>query len=1213
MLLSIARFELFYWLKGWMVWIFLAVTTLILCTLLLAEDTVLEDLFFSNGLRNSPFVVARLYAMVGVFSCLMVTAFVNSAASRDFTCDTAQLVFSKPIRKIDYLGGRFLGAFLVSLIPCLGVPLAVMISQSLGDAAAFGPNSGLAYLNGFLIWGVLNTFLIASVVFVIAVWTRSSWVAFIGVLGILVVLGVSDALLKSFLNESIAALAEPFGDSALALKTKYWTVADRNTMQVWPVGGLLVNRLLWVTVGGGFLMFGYLTFSFSTQPNLIERFSEKMSRTVAEVFDRRRPPAPPQTVRRSFSWKNSLWQTCRLARFELLQTFKSPVFICLVIGVMFMVIASLLVQVDEGYDVSSLPVTFRVVDTIREVISQLQIALITFFVGVYVWQVREMRADEIQDSMPVQTTSMVCAKLIAMFAVVLTVLAVGIGCGVLVQLGSGFVDIKPQVYFQELLVWTLLEYTCLIALAFACHVVAPNKYVGYALFVGLVVLNFLLWPLLEVESRLFTFASLPERIYSDMFGLAPYLPAIAGFGVYWLLAAALLALFSLLLWPRGKHDMRTRIRLASGQLRTRTGLLGMLLLAGWVGIGGWLYWNTMQRNDYQTAEQNKQRSVNYERSFREHKEQRCPRVTEIKCFVDIFPAERKLVIRGEQTLVNKNSDPIESFHVSLTRPFSTQVEIEQAELLDHDTRLDVMRFQFDPPLEPGQSRQLTFSMEYQPQGVENSLAVPQVVQNGTFFNNFIFPQVGYQPIREVADEDEREEFGLGRRTVARLDPLDRQARRNHYISHNSDWIQLETTVSTAGDQVAIAPGSLVRHWQEAGRNYFQYRLDHKSLNFFAIVSARYKVALQEWNGVDIEVYHHPEHHWNVDLMLRSIRKSLEYYTEHFGPYRHRQARIIEFPRVQLFAQAFPGSMPYSEGVGFVADLKNAYDIDMVYYVVAHEIAHQWWAHQVIGANMYGATLLSETLAQYSALMVMEKEFGKDKMRKFLKFEMDRYLRSRGTAAAPERPLSEVGPQQSYIHYNKGSLVMYHVRELIGEEALNRALKNFLNRFAYQTGNYPTSTDLIEAIAAETPAQHQAMLADLFDRITVYENRVVSAEVREVRMSQGDSNEDSPSEQQPEFEVTMTIEFAKYHADGIGNRTSAPLDDWIEIGAVAPPKNGQLYGETLYRKRVRVQEKTMEFTFMTSQRPERVGVDPFALLVDRNQQDNMVPPGIAPIP
>ncbi len=132
---------------------------------------------------------------------------------------------------------------------------------------------------------------------------------------------------------------------------------------------------------------------------------------------------------------------------------------------------------------------------------------------------------------------------------------------------------------------------------------------------------------------------------------------------------------------------------------------------------------------------------------------------------------------------------------------------------------------------------------------------------------------------------------------------------------------------------------------------------------------------------------------NVDRMLAAFAHGLDYYQPNFGPYQFRQARIIEFPDYAQFAQAFAGTMPYSEGIGFIADLSDPDKIDYVTYVTAHELAHQYWAHQAIGADMQGATMLTETLAQYSALMVMEKLYGRDQIRRFLKFELDRYLRS----------------------------------------------------------------------------------------------------------------------------------------------------------------------------------------------------------------------------
>lgn len=169
-------------------------------------------------------------------------------------------------------------------------------------------------------------------------------------------------------------------------------------------------------------------------------------------------------------------------------------------------------------------------------------------------------------------------------------------------------------------------------------------------------------------------------------------------------------------------------------------------------------------------------------------------------------------------------------------------------------------------------------------------------------------------------------------------------------------------------------------------------------------------------------------------------------------------------------------------------------MDYAFYVTAHEIAHQWWAHQVIGANVQGATVLSESLSQYSALMVMEQEYGRQHMRQFLKRELDGYLSGRGGEAIEELPLERVENQQ-YIHYQKGSLVFYRLREEIGEQALNRALKRFLQDKGYQQPPYTTSRELLAYIRAETPADRQQLVTDLFEKISFYDNRVMAASAR----------------------------------------------------------------------------------------------------------------------
>jgi aminopeptidase N len=519
------------------------------------------------------------------------------------------------------------------------------------------------------------------------------------------------------------------------------------------------------------------------------------------------------------------------------------------------------------------------------------------------------------------------------------------------------------------------------------------------------------------------------------------------------------------------------------------------------------------------------------------------------------------------------------------------MDIPGASLSKDDQQLQYRIYHFDSPLQPGEQRTMHFTVKSTTRGFENEVSNRSIVQNGTFFNSTIAPQIGYDNQRVLQDAVRRKRYGL--KEVDLMPALERNCTddcRENYLGGHSDWVDVDTIISTSADQMAIAPGSLIRQWQVQGRNYYEYELDHPALNFYSFMSANYVVAREDWNGIKLEVYYIKEHPWNVPRMMNSIKRSLDYYTRNFGPYAQKQARIIEFPRVARFAQAFPGTMPYSESIGFIANLNDPEDIDFVFYVVAHEMAHQWWAHQVVGANMDGATLLSETMAQYSALMVMEKEYGRDMMRKFLTYEMDNYLRSRGAERLKERPLLTVESNQGYVHYRKGSVVLYYLKEMIGEDAVNRALRKVIQRYAYAKPPYPTSYALVDALREQTPPDLQYLIKDLFEDITLFSNRTLEATAQK----RSDNK----------YEITIKVEARKYKADAQGNEKEIPVDDWIDIGAFAKPPKGKKYGDTLYRQRVHITQRGSTYTFATAMLPEKAGIDPFALLIDRIPDDNL---------
>jgi aminopeptidase N len=232
-------------------------------------------------------------------------------------------------------------------------------------------------------------------------------------------------------------------------------------------------------------------------------------------------------------------------------------------------------------------------------------------------------------------------------------------------------------------------------------------------------------------------------------------------------------------------------------------------------------------------------------------------------------------------------------------------------------------------------------------------------------------------------------------------------------------------------------------------------------------------------------------------------------------------------------------------------------------------------------------MMSEGFAQYSALMVMEKEYGKAKMKKFLKYEMDGYLRGRSNEFEAERPLYKT-ESQGYIHYQKASVVMYYLKEMIGEDKVNAALKTILDTFAYQPPPYATSMTAMRAFRKVTPDSLQYLLDDMFENITVFSNRVTETSSKKVGN---------------EFEVTVKTTCEKYRCDSLGKETGVPVNDYIDIGLFAEGKKKDL-GKALVMQRMRINKKDNVFTFRTKENPYQAGVDPYNYLIDRIPDDNL---------
>ncbi|MDQ3535924.1 MAG: hypothetical protein M3421_09905 [Bacteroidota bacterium] len=353
------------------------------------------------------------------------------------------------------------------------------------------------------------------------------------------------------------------------------------------------------------------------------------------------------------------------------------------------------------------------------------------------------------------------------------------------------------------------------------------------------------------------------------------------------------------------------------------------------------------------------------------------------------------------------------------------------------------------------------------------------------------------------------------------------------------------------------------------------------------------LALNNGEEVAIEIFYHKGHDLNLERFTAAYKDGLTYFSEVYGPFQFRQMRLMEFPRYEAFAQSFPNTVPFSEDFAWEADYKSPDDFDFAYYVTAHELAHQWWGHQVVPNYTRSSNLVSESLAEFSALVLSERAYGKDNMKRFLKEELDRYLRGRAGEAKKENVF--INCNQAYQWYYKGSLILYCLRDLIGEAPMDSALRNFAQEFAMKTKPpFAGSPDLYRHLKAHTPDSLLYYLDDTWNRITLYDNKIEEAESE--KLADGS------------YQVTLKLNSQKLYADSAGMESPASYKgDYIDIGifaAESKDEKGRRKTNPLYLQKHKLKAGETTLTIKVNGEPVEAGIDPMNKLIDRIPDDNV---------
>jgi ABC-2 type transport system permease protein len=1144
-------------------------------------------------LLNGPFAMTLITSFVMAYGSILLAAIFGPAILRDFNGDTYQLIFTKPISKFAYLGGRWAGSMVTAIFVFSGIVFGTALGTLMPwvDKLRLAPNDFAMYFKVYASIGIVQIFFLGSLFFCVAALTRNIVVVYLQGVALLAfyLIELVVVITSNQLERTWASIVDPLGIIMVQSQMRYWTVVERNTLLLHWTGTVLYNRLLWLGVGVLVLLVGFAFFPMSAEVLGSRRSTKKAEEArVDEDTEKKaaRRAAPLPQVTQTFGAWTTLLQLFSMTRMRFFNIVREiPFWAITMIMLVLVMINGHFAGNNNGVEVW--PVTFLVVSVVSGTSGLFLYIVGALYAGEVIWRERDVRFDQIHDSLPLRDWTDFVSKFLAL-AMVETVLAsVILVCGVLSQATNGFFRFELAHYAKEIYLVYLPQLLMVILLALFLQTVLGNKFVAHAVVVGF----FILIPTLYawgIENRMYLYGEITPYTYSDMNGYGHFVNALFWVTVYWLSVGGLLGVLAIVFARRGtEQSFGARLKKVGPRMSSLIPAAAAFLLLA-AASGTVFFYNTHVLNQFRTAKQNRHRAAEYEQLYKKYERLPQPKVTAVDVAVDIFPERRSFTGTGYYLLVNHSSKPIDEVHITDSRDSVQEVKFDRGSkqtLADRDHFYSI--YKLDKPLEPNETMKMDFRVGYTSRGFKDGNERAEFAYNGTFFDRDYFPAIGYNGNIEIDDPVRRRE--------EKLPPLEEMAPPGDpYYSNinlftaNSEWVTFHAVVSTSPDQIAIAPGYLTREWTENGRRYFDYSMGDTRVNdFYSFLSGRFSVKRDQWKNVKLEIYYQLGHEFNLDKMMDSSKSGLDYYEKNFGPYQFNQFRILEFPRYRQFAQSFPNTVPYSEDIGFIERMKKPDDIDLLYFVTAHELAHQWWGHQLIGSQTQGSNMMSESLAEYSALTVMSKKYGEDMLRKDLRYELDRYLRGRAGETRHEPPLVLV-QREPYVWYQKGALVMFALADYIGEDKVNLALRNFLEKNRYAKGPFPDTRGFVAALREQTPPELQYVITDMFESIVLYENRAVSATYVE-----------TPDKK---YKVTLTTSTQKKKADGSGNETPMPLLDLIDIGVFSGTKE-HLKRLNLHKEWISQEKSTFEL--VVDEKPTFAGIDPYNKLIDRDPVDNLI--------
>jgi ABC-2 type transport system permease protein len=968
------------------------------------------------------------------------------------------MIFSTPVTPQQFLLGRVFAFITLTFgFFCL-VIAGFTIGQCLRSETDLNGKFNISYyLYPLLVLGCINTLLVCGVLFPVAILSRKKILLVIAGLLLYVLYMVmliysgsplmANALPQSLTAQWIAAVTDPFGLSSYFYESKDLTVFERNSVLVPLAGTFLINRLavIMIALAGVFLSIKF--FSFQIPEKKHKRRFDKDTTALKKITT-----VQYEKVYPVFHWKAAVKSLQSYLKLDFVYLFKSVSFFAATLLVLFFVGMEMYAEIEKGIRIPQKYAGSGLMATaIIENFYLIGALLSVYFVNDVYWRSHSSGFSLIENTTPFSIMKplghwiSICL-LIFIFAVML------VAESVLFQLMYGYPVFLFEAYWG-VMIFNVFPLCLLAALLILINTLFKNRFIALAIsllftlmFSTPVVKKIISFPLLRFLTGF-------SGEYSDFNGYGKYLHSFSDRLIFgWSVVGFLWIVYFVVL---RKHIFRSSILF----------FIICLLLAGYSAprfVKGYLPVNENEELAW---------SANYEKTYKHYQHSPQPVVTDVHTRVDLYPTQNAYRIEGTYILENLTIEPILKVLVNFAPSLKTDSAVFIYKNRSYSLKEQTTEVFLSDTLYPGSKATLVFKLSYEWFPVNGHQSFNAIIENGSFMRiSRYYPVIGYQEENELMHLFQRKQSGLGEpEGIKRVDAPK---------ENKQDFIRLNMTVSTEAGQTPIGTGELIREWTDKDRSYSEYKTGEPVPFRFAVASAKYKSMMDEHRGIAIRVLYHPAHFENVEHLIEQTRQSLDYCIDNFGKYPYSSityAEISSFTK-GFNATAYPGVIFMTENVTFHANLRADKQQDVINELAGHELSHLWWGNNRIAPDdREGATMLTETLAMYTEMMIYKKVYGTEKMKKRLAVHRQIYESEKGFSVS--EPLYKVTGRHTHISYSKGALVMVELSELIGEEKLNETLRHFLKKYSYP--ERPASTDFIQELYLHTDQKYHDKIKQLF--------------------------------------------------------------------------------------------------------------------------------------